>query len=221
MSLSIRSLFTALILCTPGLAYAHTPIEGIGNFYNGLLHPVWVAAHLLAIIAFGLLIGQQGIKAIRPTLPAFLLALLAGLCVVAFDITFDAELTLLIVTAILGLLVALERRLPLAANLLLAVALGGIVGLDSPQEDLWGMDKFYALSGTWLGVCLCLSLMVGFAAFLLKPWQRILIRVLGSWTTASAFLVLATLFVAANKPPPPPDNDASSDTYTFIIKEKK
>ncbi len=221
MKQSLSSLFIVALLVTPCLSYAHTPVEGIGNFYNGLLHPVYVAAHLLAIVVFGLLIGQQGKMRLRLNLSAFLLALLTGLSVVAFDITFNAELTLLITTVILGLLVALEHRLPIAANLMLSIAMGVILGLDSPQEELWGMDKFYALMGTGLGACLFLSLVISLTVFLNKPWQRILVRIVGSWGTASAFLVLVMSIVDANKPPAPPVDDASSDTYTFIIKEKK
>lgn len=195
----LRRLFFAVVcLSMPGRAFAHTPVEGFGNFYNGLLHPVWVAAHLLVLIVFGLFIGQQSDKLIRFMLLAFSMALVTGLCVVAFDITFNAELTLFVASAILGILVALEYRLPLQVSLGLAIILGFIIGLDSPQEELWGISKFYALAGTCISASLCLGFFAGLAVLLKRPWQRILIRVLGSWGTASAVLVLTTLFPTTN-----------------------
>ena len=40
-------------------AMAHPPPLGIGGFAGGLLHPLFVPAHLLAVLALGMLIGQQ------------------------------------------------------------------------------------------------------------------------------------------------------------------
>src|SRR5262249_51635723 len=40
-------------------ASAHAPFEGGGGFYGGVLHPLFVPAHLLAILGTGLLVGQQ------------------------------------------------------------------------------------------------------------------------------------------------------------------
>ena len=192
MSLSGRLFYIAVLSTAPSLVYAHTPVEGVGNFYNGLLHPVLVAAQLLSLIVVGLLFGQQGRKSIRLTLPAFLVALIIGLGIVAFDVTFNAEITLLVISVIIGILVALALHLPQPMNLFLAIALGIILGLDSPQEELWGVSKFYALVGTFLGAMLCIAFTTSLALFLNRSWQRILVRILGSWGAASAFMVLAT-----------------------------
>lgn len=48
-----------LLAATACPAAAHSPIKGVGTFYSGLLHPALVPAHLLALIAVGLLIGQN------------------------------------------------------------------------------------------------------------------------------------------------------------------
>ena len=50
------------ILITPGTALAHGSIEGIGDFYSGILHPALVPAHLLVLLSLGLLLGQQGLS---------------------------------------------------------------------------------------------------------------------------------------------------------------
>ncbi len=81
-------LFLALLLvCMPGIVLAHAPIEGMDSFYNGVLHPVLVPAHLLAIVSAGLLIGQQGVKRMQVPLITFLLVLIAALTVTGqFDL---------------------------------------------------------------------------------------------------------------------------------------
>ena len=49
----------AVLVLTVGPAWAHPPPLGIGGFGGGLLHPLFVPAHLFALLALGLLIGQQ------------------------------------------------------------------------------------------------------------------------------------------------------------------
>ena len=63
----------------PQLAHAHSPIEGIGDFYNGMLHPLLVPSHVLLLLALGLLRGQQGLRSMRYGLPLFVLTLCVGL----------------------------------------------------------------------------------------------------------------------------------------------
>ena len=40
-------------------AFAHPAPLGIGGFPGGLIHPLFVPAHAMAVVALGLLIGQQ------------------------------------------------------------------------------------------------------------------------------------------------------------------
>ena len=47
-----------------------------------------------------------------------------------------------------------------------------------------------AFAGTAVGGVLLLSYVGGIAASLARPWQRIGIRIAGSWTAASAGIVL-------------------------------
>ena len=194
----LRVLIVAALLVVPTLAQAHTPAKDIGNFYNGLLHPILVGPHLLVLIVFGLLLGQQGLTPLRYALPTFLIALTAGLTATVFALDFDAELTLMFATILLGILVALERHLPLAVCMLLSGVLGLMLGLDSSQPELSGMARFSTLSGSAISAILCLSVIAGITELLKRPWQRIGIRILGSWGTASALLVLAALLTSEN-----------------------
>ena len=214
-----RILIVTALLAVPALAQAHTPAKGIGNFYNGLLHPVLVGPHLLVIIVFGLLLGQQGLTALRSTLPAFLIALSVGLAATVFDLSFDAELILLFASALFGILVAMERRLPLVACLILSGALGLSLGLDSSQPELSGLPRFSVLAGTAIGAVLGLTLVAGLAELPKRPWQRIGIRILGSWGTASALLVLAAVLSGENKLQTQLENGLTNDTNTVILRQ--
>jgi urease accessory protein len=62
-------------------------------------------------------------------------------------------------------------------------------------EPLTRKETWLTLAGTGLGAVLILSYVGGIAAWLRQPWQRIGIRVAGSWTAASALLVLALALV--------------------------
>ena len=54
-------------------------MQGIGEFYGGILHPIVVPAHVLALVMLGLLAGQRGMAAVRRTyLGAFACLLLVA-----------------------------------------------------------------------------------------------------------------------------------------------
>jgi hypothetical protein len=50
------------------------------------------------------------------------------------------------------------------------------------------------LVGTGLGACFALAVVVVCTSRLTREWQRIGVRILGSWMAASAILVLALRF---------------------------
>ena len=49
----------SLVLFLPDTVRAHTTIEGLEGFGGGVVHPLMTPAHLLLLIALGLLAGQQ------------------------------------------------------------------------------------------------------------------------------------------------------------------
>jgi hypothetical protein len=101
------------------------------------------------------------------------------------------ETVLLAFALIAGLLVTLDRPFGAALGAILAAAAGVGIGLDSAPDGLQRREMWLALSGTGVGGVLILSYTGGLAAMLARPWQRIGIRVAGSWTAASAGIVLA------------------------------
>ena len=128
------ALVCLLALLLPETSLAHSPIQGIGNFYNGLLHPVLVPAHLLLLIALGLFLGQQGIKRVELALGVFAAATLAGLVLAWFSIGAGIEILVLALSAAIGLLVAISLHVPLIWCVVIALLAGLLLGIDSAQE---------------------------------------------------------------------------------------
>jgi urease accessory protein len=186
------SLFAVLAGCHP--ASAHT-IDGLGGFYDGFLHPVLTPTHGLALLGLGLLIGQQ--PADQRLLPQMLFAsaLAAALLALAFAVgETQAGAVLLAGVALSGVLVAAAFRLPILVLGPLAAAIGAAIGLDSPPDVVSFQEAIVMLIGTGLGASIALGLVVEGASRVAGDWQLIGVRVLGSWTAASALLAIAVRF---------------------------
>ena len=71
-----------------------------------------------------------------------------------------------------------------------------MVGIDSAQDDLSGRGRLAALLGTCVSAYLLLLYAMVFADFFTRrEWQRIGLRIAGSWVAASAMLVLSLSLV--------------------------
>lgn len=181
-----------LLLATPEIAAAHTPIQGISNIFNGMLHPILTPSHLLLLIAAGLFFGQLGFKKAQPALLASIASVVLGLIFSVFSPGPQFEVFILVWAAIIGLLVAAALRIPLYWYFLVGAVAGFSLGFDSAQETLSGKERIIALFGTGVGIYFFSLYPVGFAEFCNKKhWLRTGIRILGSWIAASSLLVLA------------------------------
>jgi urease accessory protein len=181
--------------CQPASAYA--PIGGLGGFYGGLLHPVLTPTHGLALLGLGLLIGQQPAGRRRIPLMLFVLGLAAGLVALALAVGETAAGSVLLAgIAAIGALVAAAFRLPIFVLGPLAAMMGAAIGLDSPPEVVSFQEAIVMLIGTGLGAAIALGLVAEGAAHMARGWQRIGVRVLGSWTAASGLLALAVRFAS-------------------------
>ena len=162
--------------------------------FAGLLHPLVVPAHVAAIAALALLIGQQNWDRNVPM--AYVVAVLLGLGAIAMAyVPKFTEERLLAFAAITGLLVALSRPLPQELGVLLAAAVGISLALDSPPEALALREANLTLVGTAVGAVLLLLALVQGTSRLRRHWQRIGARIAGSWIAATAILVLALRLV--------------------------
>lgn len=187
----LRLAASGVLCCAAVPAWAHAPMQGIGEFYGGILHPLVVPAHALALVMLGLLAGQRGMAAVRRTYLGFLPALLVGLALSGTRLGGSQEPLLLVASAVTGLLVVLQLRLPTALFPVAGAAVALLLALDSAPEGMALGPHAATLAGTALGAFACLLLVADLSERASKGWQRIALRVLGSWGAASATLVYA------------------------------
>ncbi|MDJ0738272.1 MAG: HupE/UreJ family protein [Gammaproteobacteria bacterium] len=184
--------FAGALCGLPLPAFAHSPIEGLDDFYIGLLHPLFVPAHLLGVLTLGVLVAQQGVQRVQSAVVAYFIMLVAGLATTLAELAPDVEVPLLAATALIGVLVAAAIELPRALLLVVGAVQGVLLGLDSAQPQLAGSGRLAALLGTAIAASLLMLYALAFAEWFSKrAWQRIGLRVAGSWAAASALLVLA------------------------------
>jgi hypothetical protein len=149
----------------------------------------FVPTQLLAVGALGLALG----RAARPAMlfALFALGLAAGALVIASAVReTPAAIALLAVAALAGMLAVLAWTHTLL-NAGLALAAGGAIMLNSPPYALTVPAAIAMQVGVAIAACLTLALIAFVASRAARPWQRIGMRVVGSWIAASAILVLA------------------------------
>jgi urease accessory protein len=180
------------VLATADSAHAHAVIEGVTGFSGGFLHPLLVPAHLILLLALGLLAGQQDSSRRRLLIAAVLSAFAIAIGLVASAFAFpETQNAVLAILLLAGVLVATGRTWPVYLTAPVFAAGGIALVLDSVPALISIADTLLALAGTALSSALLLVSFAILAARCDESWQRIGIRILGSWAAASAILVLA------------------------------
>ena len=155
-------------------AQAHTVIDGVGGFQGGLLHPLLVPAHALALVALGLLTGNQSPRG-RVTL---VLAFVAGLAVsfalvsLAFS-TANAELIVLAFAGVTGLLLASGRHPPFFVGVPVAAFAASAIVFDSVPAVPSVQDTVLSLGGTAIAATLIVAVTALLSAALPQRWRGI------------------------------------------------
>jgi hydrogenase/urease accessory protein HupE len=158
-------------------------------FADGFINPLTTPAHVLVLLALALLLARQPQR--YAVLLVFALALAAGFVAIVLAVeTTPARTVLLAVAAALGVMVAAAWAPKLLAWLFAAIA-GAALALDSPPQAVTIAQAYATLCGTAVGACAMLVLVAAIAAHANADWQRLGLRILGSWIAASAILVLA------------------------------
>lgn len=184
-----------IAIVDPEPALAHTPIPGLGGFAGGLLHPALVPAHGLGLFGLGLLASQQKPRDRWVLLTIFAVALVAAIGAIVAAFAFqDAATVVLAAACVAGILVAVAWPLPRLMSIGLAALMAAALMLDSVPETISMRASLVELAGTALGAWAILAIISGVAAVAKRPWQRIGVRILGSWTAAAAIFVLALQF---------------------------
>jgi hydrogenase/urease accessory protein HupE len=185
--------FGVLAAATP--ASAHLVTTGLGPFYDGLTHLAVSPTDLMAVIALAFLAGLGGpvrARAVMATLPAaWLVGGLAGL-LASEELLLPLGLALALL--VLGVLVAADAPLPRFAVVLLAAAAGILFGgLNGTALAEAGAGPL-GLVGIVAAATVILFLLAAAAVSARAPWQRIVVRIAGSWIAAIAILMLGWSF---------------------------
>jgi urease accessory protein len=160
------------------------------------LAPLLVPTHVLALVALGLLAGQRETKIPRLTVLAYALGYSAGAALIAFPVREPpAGIALLALAAIAGGLVAMGWPAPPPIKHALAFATAAALALNSPPQAISLRGALVAQIVTGLAALLILAVIAAGATMAKHIVARIAMRIVGSWITASAVLVLALRLV--------------------------
>jgi urease accessory protein len=190
-TLPIVCVIGPLSLIFPASALAH-PMKGVGDFYAGMLHPMTSVECVLPIIALSLLAGQQNRRTAIAMLLSLPIASVLGACLaLVFPVSPFIAVINTAAMAILGILVALNRTLPLQISGTLSVALGLTVGWANGGELTSNTSAYRFIPGLAVVGLLLISYGIGLVRNLNMPWAKIGVRVTGSWIAAVGILVLS------------------------------
>lgn len=186
------ALAAAIMMLATASAPAHTVVPGIGGFPGGLLHPLLVPAHVLTLIALGLMTGPFPARAHLLLLAAFASAALGAFALVAMAYSaMQAEMIVLCIGAAIGLLLAANVALPAPATAVAAAAVAGTLIFDSVPPVLSVAETATSLTGTALSSIALVAATALLSRALPARIRPIAIRIAGSWIAASAIMVLA------------------------------
>ena len=171
-------------------AFAH-PMQGVGDFYAGMLHPVVTIETVLPMVALSLLAGQQRRKTAIHLLAAFPAALIVGALLASLrDAPSSLGIVQLILTAGFGVLVAFARPVPSWLLVALGAVLGISAGWANAAELVRQASRFRFIAGLAVVGLLLLVYGNGLVRNLKWEWTQIAVRVVGSWIAAVSILVL-------------------------------
>ncbi len=193
-----RAALAAALLClTTAAAQAHTVIPGIGGFPGGLLHPLLVPAHTLALIAFGLLAGRFTMPAQMLLLTVFVIAACVSFALIAMAYSATrAETLILGLSAAVGLVLAAGLLLPLPVIAGLTAVIAGALMFDSVPPVLSVSETALSLTGTVTAAAALAAASAWLSGALPQHIRQIAVRIAGSWIAASAIMVMALRLAA-------------------------
>jgi urease accessory protein len=172
-------------------AHAHDVVPGLGGFAGGLLHPLFVPGHVLALIGLGLMSSQQIARVRNGIVLSFSAGLIAGFVAIVLAFAAEVDFVVLLCAVLAGLIAASAMRISLPVAAPISAAAGAALELGSVPEEISMLATAAALVATAMTATLALIAITRITMVCTREWQRIGIRIVGSWIAASAILVLA------------------------------
>lgn len=185
----------AFSVAVPATAHAHLVQTGFGTFYDGINHLLITPSDLLLVIALALFAGLNGRTSSRIVLVGLPLAWLVGGVagmLVATESTLPWMTTLSFGLA--GGLVAANVKLREMSVAVLAVSLGLVHGFVNGASMTPGGDDWLALAGATAATFAFATVLSAIVVSLKRDWQRIAVRVAGSWMVAICLLMFGWLW---------------------------
>lgn len=183
-----------LVFTLATVAEAHSVNKQFGDFYGGMLHPLTALEHLVPILGLGLLAGQQGTASARWVLLLFPLGLFVGAAVAGnLEPSPFVEWFNRLSFIALGALVAGAVRLPLRVLAILAVLLGLSHGYENTADISATVALYLFVPGVVVTGIAMIALFAAIAVSREAAWQKIAVRVVGSWITAIGILLIGVL----------------------------
>lgn len=173
------------------LVPAHVTIEKVNEFFAGILHPLMVPTHVLALLIAGL-IASRAARASLTVSRVFVLALLVGLTASGLGLRMPVAWLLPLAICLSGIYVAINAQWqkPVVSTVL-AAALGALIGLDTTFDALSGKGLWWCLLGALIGAGLPSFYVARLAKKASRRWQHIAVRIMASWIFAVSLLMVA------------------------------
>ncbi len=183
---------TMALLCGlfPVPAAAHLNPSGMGPVYDGLLHFFLSPEDAVPVVALALYAGLRGPHYGRRALFLLPASWLVG-CILGTMFQWTASWPVSAIGfLVFGGLLAANAQWSLSTVSVLVVLLGLVHG----WMDGAGLRWSFSLLGVYMGlvgaIFVLMALMSALVIRLERPWERIAVRVMGSWIVASGLLLL-------------------------------
>ena len=184
----------ALLSTLGSVAEAHSVNKQFGDFYGGMLHPLTALEHLVPILGLGLLAGQQGSSSARWVLLLFPLGLFVGATAAGnLESSPLVEWFNRLSFVALGALVAGSVRLPLPALAAVAIALGLSHGYENTADISSTVAMYLFVPGVVVTGIAMIAIFAAVSVSREVAWQKIAVRVVGSWITAIGILLIGIM----------------------------
>lgn len=180
----------SILLLVPATAHAHLVQTGFGTFYDGINHLLITPEDLLFVIGLGLLGGLNGKAPSRSILIGLPAAWLIG-GLVGMQVATDSTLPLIMTLSfgLVGGMIAADAKIPNFAIITFAVAFGLLHGFTNGATMAPGGADWLALAGATTATLVVATVLGAIVVSLKADWQRIVVRVAGSWMVAICLLM--------------------------------